>query len=413
MEILSKACFTKKMDRVTGTYRTTTTLGEEVKAFVPYPLPPSPAPILDQKMLLLLQEAYTALRELQVAATLVPSPEWFIYSFVRREAVLSSQIEGAQTTLLDLLNYETDPVHLLKMAKEPKEGSEDLLEVCNYLVALEFGFHEIQKKKGLPLSLRLIREMHKLLMKGVRGSSKQPGEFRRSQNWIGGTRPGNAHFVPPPPEEMKTCLSNLENYFHRLGSKGRYEGLVDIAMIHVQFETIHPFLDGNGRLGRLLIMLLLKHFELLDSPLLFLSLHFKRNQQEYYSLLNQVRIKGDWESWICFFLEGVIAISYEAMKDAQAIFKLFDRDRQKLLNHKNVSLPALRLFELLPEHPLLTLNQAASFLKTTKPTASKALSFLVELKILKENTGQRRHRIFGYSRYLALLIGSSSEVGRT
>ncbi len=374
---------------MTGRYVETTTAGEIVRAFVPQPLPPSHL-ILTPEVETSLQSAMSRLSELRVASHLVPNPDFFNYAFVRKEAVLSSQIEGVQATLTDLFNYEADP----------GQNSPDLQEVCNYLDALQFGRQQLSDPKGLPLSLRLIKEMHKRLMRGVRGAGKKPGDFRASQNWIGGTRPGNAHFVPPPPAEMQDCLRSLEGY---LNADSKEAALVKIALIHVQFETIHPFLDGNGRLGRLLIALLLESSGLLDARLLYLSLHFKRRQREYYDRLNGVRTDGNWNDWLLFFLEGVCAISDETIQTSQKLFRLFDRDRKRLLSSPKALIPAMRVFELLPSHPVLSINQVVEFLKTTKPTAAKAVDTLAALGILKETTGAKRNRMFGYKAYLELL----------
>jgi len=378
------------MQRATGNYSKTTTAGETVQAFVPNALPPVPPLEKTSAINAKIQDAVARISELRVASHLVPSPDFFNYAFVRQEAVLSSQIEGVQATLTDLLNYEADP----------ERETADLLEVCNYLDSLQYGRSQLFDKKGLPLSLRLIREMHKRLMRGVRGSSKQPGEFRNSQNWIGGSRPSNAHFVPPPPAEMLECLASLEDYLHKNSSE---HPLIRIGYIHVQFETIHPFLDGNGRLGRLLIALLLEAWGFLDARLLYLSLHFKRNQQEYYRRLDAVRQRGDWESWIEFFLDGICITGQEAIQTSQKLFRQFEDDRRKLLAVKDVVVPAIRLFELLPNHPVMTVNKAVELLCTTKPTASKAIEILKKNGILSQISQSKRNRSFGYKEYLDLL----------
>jgi Fic family protein len=392
-DFLKKVCFTKKMSaRKTGNYKETTTAGETVRAFVPDNLPPLPQ--LEQSAALnaILQDAKARLSEVRIASHLVPNADFFNYAFVRKEAILSSQIEGLQATLADLFNYEADP----------GLPGLDLEEVCNYLDALNFGRKQIHNPKGLPISLRLISEMHKRLMKGVRGAAKQPGTFRASQNWIGGKRPSQAHFVPPPPVEMKKCLEALETYIH----KGDVlDPLIRIGLIHVQFETIHPFLDGNGRIGRLLIALLLEAWDIIDSRLFYMSLHFKRNQQEYYRRLDAVRTDGDWEGWIQFFLQGVCQSGEEAVKTSQELFKLFDQDRKRLLDSKQVILPAIRLFEHLPGHPVLTPSQVVKLLDTTKPTAGKAIDALARAGILVETTGGKRNRMFKYSKYIRLLNG--------
>lgn len=385
------------MSRATGRYIETNTAGERVRAFVPASLPPVPPVERTPAIQELLAKADTAIRELKVASALVPNPDFFNYAFVRKEAVLSSQIEGIQATLSDLLNYEADP----------ERASADIQEVCNYLDALQFARKQLQDPKGLPVSLRLIKEMHRRLMRGVRGASKRPGEFRESQNWIGGTRPGVARFVPPPPAELARCLADLERYLH---AKDREHPLIRIGLAHVQFETIHPFLDGNGRVGRLLIALLLEAWGLLDSRLLYPSLYFRRNQREYYERLDSVRTDGDWEGWTRFYLTGVRESCGEAVKSAQALFKTLEKDRRKLLGHEKAVVPAIRLFEKLPNHPVLTSNQAVALLRTTKPTAAKAIGVLMDAGILHETTGGKRNRVFGYKKYLDVLKSDVEEV---
>lgn len=378
-------------NRVTGQYVETTTSEETVRAFVPHPLPLVPPLALTKETQDLLQLAAARLTELKTASLLVPNADLFSYAFVRKEAILSSQIEGIQATLADLLNYEADP----------NQAGLDLEEVCNYLDALQFARKQLKDPKGLPVSLRLIKEIHKRLMRGVRGQTKKPGEFRDSQNWIGGTRPSNAHFVPPPKTEMRESMTALEGYLH---AENKEHPLIRIALAHVQFETIHPFLDGNGRVGRLMIALLLEEWGLLDSRLLYLSLHFKRNQMEYFRRLDSVRTAGDWEGWIHFFLEGVCAAAQEAVQSSQKLFHLIDKDRKKLIESPKAVVPAIRLFELLPNHPAITINQAVELLKTTKLTVAKAIDVLVALGILSEKTGAKRNRVFGYKKYMDILI---------
>lgn len=278
------------MPRVTGQYETTLYGEEAVRAFVPEPLPPENPPLAVPEDLL--RRALQELARLDVASRMVPALDWFIYAFVRKEAVVSSQIEGTQATLMDVLAHEatgTTPV------------VEDITEVCNYLEALKYARAQLAAPDGLPLSLRLLREVHAVLMSGVRGAEKQPGSFRTSQNWIGGSRPGNARFVPPPPLRLMDCLGNLERYLH---ADDGLHPLLRAGLVHVQFETIRPFLDGNGRLGRLLVTLLLEHWQILSSPMLYLSLYFKRHRDDYYSHLSAVRAEGDWEGWMRFLLEG-------------------------------------------------------------------------------------------------------------
>lgn len=382
------------MNRETGVYVTSTVAGESVRAFVPLPLPPKqPEFQLSANLRKLVFEAEKNLAQLKLASQLVPNINLVAYAFVRKEAVYSSQIEGIQATLSDLLNFEAVP--------EEFQANQDVVEVCNYLDALEYGKKQLSDPKGLPLSLRLIRELHRRLMRGVRGSSKAPGDFRKTQNWIGGSRPGKAHSVPPPPKEMATCLEELEAFLNRPFSG--MPGLILLGQVHVQFETIHPFLDGNGRVGRLLIALLLESWCQLDARLLYLSLYFKQHRQEYYRRLDSVRRSGDWEGWTEFFLEGVNETAKEAVEVAQHIFQLFEADRKRLLKNNSTVVAALRLFEELPNHPVLTISTITKLLKITKPTAGKAVDILCSLKILKERTGGKRNRIFGYKKYLEAL----------
>lgn len=381
--------------RITGCYETTSVAGEEVRAFLPHPLPPSD-PILevDDRMRDQIRAAEEALRRLELAGELVPSLDWFIYGFVRKEAVLSSQIEGTQATLVDLLNFE---------AEETNQASDnaDIREVCNYLDALDHARAELRSPDGLPLSMRLLNEAHAHLMQGARGADKLPGEIRRSQNWIGGTRPGNASFVPPPPHRLADLLSEFEKYLHATGDD--LPPLVRAGLLHVQFETIHPYLDGNGRIGRLLVMLLLEDWGLLSAPLLYLSLFFKRHRDEYYRRLAAVRTEGDWEGWTCYFLEAVATIAGEAVATARDLFALVNRDRTRVLTTPGSTVVAARLFEKLPQHPVVTIASAVRLLDTTRPTASKAVMALVDAGVLVESSGKKRDRTFGYARYLDLL----------
>jgi Fic family protein len=382
------------MTRTTGRYERKTVGGEEVAAFLPHPLPPAAPPLeIDAHMHGRVGAAEHALSRLELAGEMVPSVEWFIYAFVRKEAVVSSQIEGTEATLVDLLNYEAG-AH-----SEPQRDME-VQEVCNYLDALTFARRQLGRKDGLPLSIRLLNETHRRLMKGVHGAQKGPGEIRHSQNWIGGTRPGNAAYVPPPPEEVPRLLSELEKYLH--GSDA-LPPLIRAGLVHVQFETIHPYLDGNGRLGRLLVTLLLEEWKVLSQPLLYLSLHFKRHREDYYRALSRVRTEGDWEAWTAFFLEGVATIADEAVKSARELFTLTSRDRVRVLAAAKASVVASRLFEELPRHPVVTVNGIVKLLETTKPTAAKAIALLEEVGVLSETTGRRRDRTFSYSRYLDLL----------
>jgi Fic family protein len=320
---------------------------------------------------------------------------------VRKEAVVSSQIEGTQATLVDLFEYEAE--------RAPAAAVDDVHEVCNYLDAIKYARGQIKGPRGLPLSMRLLHEAHRRLMRGVRGAHKQPGEIRRTQNWIGGTRPGSAIFVPAPPEELPALLSDLENYLH---AENGLPSLVRIGLAHAQFETIHPYLDGNGRIGRLLITLMLEHCKLLPAPLLYLSLFFKRHRAEYYRRLGEVRRSGDWEAWMEFFLEGVAAIADEAVAAARELFALITEDRQHLIAASGASVMAVRLMEQLPIHPVVTIPTVVKLLKTTKPTAGKAVQLLESLGVLTETSGKQRDRTFAYAAYLEKLrAGTEIDAG--
>ncbi|MFC1610656.1 Fic family protein [Myxococcota bacterium] len=382
------------MKRESGKYVISGGTGEEVKAFVPHPLPPKSPPLaLSDTTNELLQKASENLARLNLAGDMVPSLDWFIYAFVRKEAVLSSQIEGTQATLVDLFRHE---------AEEPPKAatSPDVVEVCNYLSALSYARGEMLKERGLPLSMRLLNEAHKRLLKGARGRSKGPGDSRQSQNWIGGTRPGNAAYVPPPPSRLPDLISDLEKYIHK---DNGLPALVRAGLIHVQFETIHPYLDGNGRIGRLLVTLLLEHWGLLSSPLLYLSVFLKRHPNEYYRRLNLVRTEGDFEVWIEFFLEGVALTAEEATKTAQQLFSLVNTDRERLLKTKAATVPSIRGFEMLPRKPMITIAGITKALKVTKPTAAKVVDVLTMAKILVEHSGKKRDRVFAYAKYLDIL----------
>ncbi len=387
------------VERKTGRYERVTTTGEEVAAFVPDRLPPSDPPVeiagnLEEH----LREARRELSALELVGDMVPSVDWFIYAFVRKEAVLSSQIEGTQATLMNLLQYEAE--------SKGAGPSADIEEVCNYLDALSFARREIADAQGLPISIRLLNKTHQHLMRGVRGAMKKPGHVRNSQNWIGGTRPGNATFVPCPPHLLQDELSELELYIH---GGNELPALIRIGLIHVQFETLHPYLDGNGRIGRLLITLLFEHWGLLSKPLLYLSTYLKRHRRQYYDRLDAVRAKGDWEGWLVFFLEGVAQVSREAVSTARTLFELVSLDRQRVLNQKSATLMSVRLFELLPDHPVVTTANAIELLGTTPPTAGKAISLLEDAGVLVEVTGKKRDRIFHYQRYLDRLREGTDE----
>lgn len=376
---------------LTGKYHVTTVGGEEVRAFIPYPLPPSPALDLTGRRGRLLENATLALGRLDSITLLLPDPDIFRYAYVRREALLSSQIEGTQSSLSDLLLFELE--------EAPGVPFDDVVEVSNYVAALQHGLERL--RGGFPLSNRLIREMHGILLSRGRGSEKSPGEFRRSQNWIGGTRPGNAVFVPPPPAAVEDCMAALERFLHDENSP--YPALVRAALAHVQFETIHPFLDGNGRIGRLLIAFILHHEGVLKKPLLYLSLYFKQHRSEYYRLLDVVRTEGDWEAWLDFFVDGVEQTAQNAVETAQRLVALFQEDTQKIQAVGRAAGSALRVFQVLCQRPLLTLNEAVQQAGLTFPAVAKSMDTLTRLGVTREITGKQRNRIFAYNRYLHIL----------
>jgi Fic family protein len=381
-----------KMPRTSGIVVTTTTLGESVEAFVPHPLPPDAPPMLPDTYAAANRAAELALARLNGVAGLVPSEDWLLYGAVRKEALLTSQIEGTQATLADLFDDE---------AGLEVNNADDVEEVTNYLRAFRFVRDNLQSGSGLPVSVRLICEAHRLLLDGVRGAGKQPGELRRSQNWIGGTRPGNAVFVPPPPERVAALLGDLERFIHADNSV--VPPLVKVALVHAQFETIHPFLDGNGRMGRLLITALMEHWQLMQAPLLYISGYLKQHQAEYYRLLSGTRTDGDWEAWIAFFLGGVAAAAAQAERTIVELATLIANDRRRLLESPKAGAIAYRLFESLPMMPRFTVEQVKQRLSTTYPTANAAVKALTDLGIVAEMTGQRKNRSFGYQAYIALL----------
>jgi Fic family protein len=375
----------------TGHYVASIAGGETVRAFVPQPLPPVPALDLGGPRQQLLEQATLAVGRLDSVCSLLPDPQLFLYAYVRREAVLSSQIEGTQSSLADLLLFELD--------EAPGVPFDDVQEVSNYIAALEHGMARLGE--GFPLCNRLLRDMHKHLMARSRGSDKMPGEFRRSQNWIGGTRPGNARFVPPPPPEVEPCMGALEQFLHASGDG--LPTLVRAALAHVQFETVHPFLDGNGRLGRLLIALILHHGGLLAQPLLYLSLYFKQHRAVYYELLDRVRTQGDWEAWVDFFLEGVQQTASGAVSTAQRLVALFAQDTRRVQASGAAGASTQRVLLGLRQRPLCSVKQLAAASGLSFPTVGKAVSTLAGLGMVHELTGQRRNRVFVYSAYLAIL----------
>ena len=375
----------------TGRYVASLVGGETVRSFVPDPLPPVPPLDLDGARQAALEQATLALGRLDSITLLLPDPQLFLYAYVRREAVLSSQIEGTQSSLSDLLLFELD-----EMSGVPFD---DVVEVSNYVAALQHGMARL--REGFPLCNRLLREMHEHLMARGRGADQAPGEFRRSQNWIGGTRPGNARFVPPPPHEVEACMGALERFLHE--PVPGLPGLLKAALAHVQFETIHPFLDGNGRLGRLLIALLLHHGGLLAQPLLYLSLYLKQHRGEYYDLLDRVRRSGDWEAWVDFFLEGVEQTARGAVQTARRLVAMFDADTARVNGRGRGTASAQRVLTALRMRPMLDIRQLARDHGMTFPTADKAMRTLVDLGIAREITGRRRNRAFVYDAYLGIL----------
>ncbi|MEL7362803.1 MAG: Fic family protein [Bacteroidota bacterium] len=372
----------------TGTYRSLTVGGETVRAFIPDPLPP----VLDlgQADYDLMERANRALGRLDGVSALLPDRELFLYLYVRKEAVLSSQIEGTQSSLSDLLLFEDD--------RTPGVPLDDVREVSNYVAALNHGLERL--RSGFPLSLRLIREIHGVLLRDGRGADKTPGEFRRSQVWLGGSRPGTARFVPPPVSEVMACLDRFEHYLYEPGTPV----LIKAALAHVQFETIHPFLDGNGRVGRLLITFLLCAEDVLAEPLLYLSLYFKTHRDEYYERLQRVRTHGEWEAWLRFFLRGVQETSKQAVDTARDILTLFERDRTRIRTETGgAASSTLRVHEVLQRQPLLTIKEAARRSSLSQPTARVALDHMARLGITREVTGGSYRMTYLYSPYLAIL----------
>lgn len=374
----------------TGRYDVATTAGEAVRAFVPAPLPPEPPLDLGGARHRLLERAVLACGRLDGVSALLPDPDLFLYAYVRREAVLSSQIEGTQSSLSDLLLFELE--------EAPGVPFDDVVEVSNYVAALDHGVRLL--RDGLPVSGRMLREVHAKLLARGRGVDKMPGEFRPSQNWIGGTRPGNARFVPPPAAAIADAISALEQFIHR---DDPLPTLVVAALAHLQFETIHPFLDGNGRVGRLMIALLLHEQRVLRQPLLYLSLYFKKHRDEYYRQLDAVRREGDWEAWIDFFLEGVASTAGAAVDTAHRLLDLFHRDEARLIAKGRSGAAALRIYAALRTRPVGTIQSLAERAGVTFPTASKAVDVLLEEGIARQLNEGKRNRVFAYDRYLQAL----------
>ena len=358
------------------------------RAFIPAPLPPDPPMVLDGDLLALLSEADIALGRLDGLVRVIPDPNFFVSMYVRREAVLSSQIEGTQSTLEDLLEVELEP--------DIQDPHTDVGDIVNYIAAMNHGLSRIDE---LPLSLRLIREIHAELLRDGRGSHATPGEFRTSQNWIGaaGASLSQATFVPPPVAEMKQALSDFERFLHE-GDETAL--LIRVGLAHAQFETIHPFIDGNGRVGRLLITFLLAHGGALRAPLLYLSYYFKLHRAEYYDRLMAVRLRGDWEGWLRFFLRGVAETAEQATDTAERIFELRERNRALVLNETGTK--GLLLLSILFQRPLVNVNAVSRALDVAFPTANRLVASFEELGLLREVTGQRRSRLFRYEPYLQL-----------
>lgn len=365
--------------------------GETVKAFLPNPLPPKPPLDVDPALRDRLDAALLALGRLDSVGTLLPDTHLFLYMYVRKEAVLSSQIEGTQSSLSDLLLFESDEL--------PGVPIDDVTEVSNYVAALEHGLARL--REGFPLSNRLIREIHEILLSRGRGTDKMPGEFRRSQNWIGGQRPGNAAFVPPPPEHLAECMGSLERWLN--DEPVRTPPLVKAALSHLQFETIHPFLDGNGRVGRLLVTLLLCAEGVLAEPLLYVSLYLKRHRAEYYALLDSVRRNGDWEAWLSFFAEGVRESAAAAVVTAQRLANQAREDADRIGGIKRLAGSALRIHKVLQQRPLASAAQLSAQSGVSLPAVNSALVALGELGVVREITGKRRGRRFSYVDYLRIL----------
>ncbi|WP_288109138.1 Fic family protein [Limnobacter sp.] len=380
------------MTRTTGAYSISTTLGESVRAFVPKALPPTDPVISPEVFTELNRQAELALARLAGVSGLVPSVDWLLYSAIRKEALLTSQIEGTQATLTDLFDEE---------AGFKVSNTDDVEEVTNYLRAFRWTQEQLRDPKGLPISVRLLCEAHRRLLDGARGAGKQPGQLRQSQNWIGGTRPGNAVFVPPPPEHVPSLLADLERFIHDRTTE--LPPMVKVALVHAQFETIHPFLDGNGRIGRLLIAALFEHWGLLSEPLMYLSGYLKQHQAEYYRRLSAIRTDGDWESWVRFFLEGVATAAIDAEKNIIAVASLVSADRKRLLQSTKAGPASYRLFEMLPMMPRFTIERVRQQLDTSFPTATAAVKVLEELEIVAEKTGQKKNRSYSYQAYVELL----------
>ena len=386
--------------RPQGRYLKVASAGEAFKAFVPAPLPPQPPVDWTPRLRGRFDAALLALGRLDAVTDLLPNAGLLLYSFVRKEAVLSSMIEGTQSSLADLMLFELD--------EQPGVSIEDAREVSRYVAALEHGLKRL--RGGFPLSLRLLREVHKVLIGQGRGSKLTPGEFRRSQVWIGGTRPGNAVFVPPPVNELDECLKHFERFLHDLPEPT--PPLVKAALAHVQFETIHPFLDGNGRVGRLLIALQLAADGLMREPLLYLSLHFKEHRPTYYELLNRVRLSGDWEVWLEFFADGVLASATSATASAKRLLDLAAADVRRIEGLGRAASSALAIHRVLQRQPLATAVSLSAATGLTPATVNKSLAHLERLGVVTELTRRQRGRVFSYAQYADILSEGMALPGR-
>lgn len=378
--------------REAGTYEDAFIQNHKTRAFIPNPLPPTPPLDWSPQLSQLRDEANQALGRLDGITRILPEKRLFLYQYVRKEAVLSSQIEGTQSSLKDLLMYELD--------EAPGVPLDDVREVSNYVAALDHGLSRL-REGTLPISLRLLCEMHAILLRHGRGQNNDPGEFRRTQVFIGAVNPPRIQFVPPPPQRLMACLDPLERFLHDQPEPTPV--LIKAGLAHVQFETIHPFMDGNGRLGRLLITLLLCAEGALSDPMLYLSLFFKQNRLEYYDRLQRVRTHGDWEGWILFFFEGVRDIAQSAVQTAEQILALFQRDRDILQAIGRGAGSAIRVHQLLQERPIIGIPAAAQQLKMSYPAVRSALKTMSDNGMVKEITGRQRDRLFAYDSYLGLL----------
>ncbi len=374
-----------------GHYITISTVGEKAQAFVPAPLPPTPPIEWSAELREKFDQALLALGRLDSVSVLLPDTSLFLYMYVRKEAVLSSMIEGTQSSLSDLLLFEFE--------HQPGVPLDDVQEVSNYVAALNHGLKRLNE--DFPLSLRLLKEIHRILLSRGRGKECDPGEFRKSQNWIGGSRPGTAAFVPPPPEHVQECMGKLELFLHDQPEKTSV--LIKAALIHVQFETIHPFLDGNGRLGRLIITLLLYSEKVLKEPMLYLSLYFKTHRQQYYKLLNGVRLTGDWEAWLHFFADAVIDTATQAVDTARQLMKLSSEDGQRLGGLKRISGSAHLIHKAMLERPMASPNWIQEKTQLSPATVNACLRQLEQLGIVKEVTGQKRNRLYSYVEYIRIM----------